>query len=144
MAANFSESFSGMLARSTGPTDGFTCRLEIQVPNFAGLDDTGAVSASIIGGSVEWAYLAVSGKVTGGSIDFFRPPAKPGDPQSINYVFRFTAEGAEYLFQGEKRLTVAGFDAAKDLSTVQATIENSMGPVSSGVLSCRLDELLPA
>jgi len=144
MGANFGETFSGMLARSTGPTGRFTCRLEIQVPSFVGLGDTGNVSASITGGSVEWAYLAVSGKVTGGSIDFFRPPAKPGDPQSINYVFRFTAEGAEYLFQGEKRLTVAGFDAAKDLSTVQATIENSMGPVSSGVLSCRLDELLPA
>ena len=95
MGANFGETFSGMLARSTGPTGRFTCRLEIQVPSFVGLGDTGNVSASITGGSVEWAYLAVSGKVTGGSIDFFRPAAKPGDPKSINYVFRFTAEGAE-------------------------------------------------
>ena len=142
MSANFSETYRGMLVRGAGPSDAFNCRLEIEVPDLAGLGDAAGVTAPIAGGSVEWAYLAVPADVSGGSIDLFRPPTEPGDPPAIGYVFWFTAEGTDYLFHGEKRFP--GFDAGSDLSTMHASVETSTGTVASGVLSCQLDELLPA
>ena len=145
MSEKFTEAFRGALAGRTGSSDTFSCRLEMQVPDVAGLGDADGVSAPITDGLVEWAYLEAGAKVTGGSVDLFRPAANPGEPLSISYVFRFAAEGTEYVFHGEKRLTnVSGFDAASDLSTVQASIESSSVPVASGVLSCQLDELLNA
>jgi choline dehydrogenase-like flavoprotein len=145
MSEKFTEVFRGTLAGGPGSSDTFSCRLEVQVPDVAALSDAEGVSAAITGGFVEWAYLGAGAKVAGGSIDLFHPPANPGDPLSICYVFRFTAEGTGYLFRGEKRLTnVSRFDAASDLSTVQASILSSSGPVASGVLSCQLDELLNA
>ena len=113
--------------------------------DFASLPDQDGVSVPIIAGSVEWAYLGATTKVSGGSIDFFRRPLTPGDPPTIGYLFGFSAEGTEYLFRGEKRLTNGpGFDAANALSTVHASVENPAGAVASGVLSCQLDELLRA
>jgi choline dehydrogenase-like flavoprotein len=142
MSENFSEIFRGTLARSTGLSDAFTCTLNIQVPDLTSSGDAGSISESITGGSVQWAFLAVTAKINDGSVDYFHPPAAPGDPPAISYVFRFTADGTVYLFKGEKRFP--GLDAASDLSTVVASIQSPIGPVASGTLSSQLDELLPA
>ena len=87
-------------------------------------------------GSVDWAYLGISAKITGGAIDLFRP----GNPVTTGYTFDFTAGNASYTFQGEKRF--GGPVAANDLRTMYASIANVKGVIASGTLTCRLDELL--
>lgn len=144
MSPQFTEVIRGALVRSAGLSDAFVCRLELRIPALGTLGGADGVSAPITGGSVEWAYLGAPARITGGSLDLFRPPANPGGSPSIGYLFRFTAAGTDYLFRGEKRLKSAGSLAAKDLSTVQASIESSTGPLASGALSCRLDEWLKA
>src|SRR5215831_15929551 len=96
MSATFSETLQGKLARPTGGADAFTCRVDIQVPDLAGLGHAAGVSAKVTGGAVEWAYLGSKAAVADGSVVLFPPPAKPGDPPSIGYQFRFTSEGATY------------------------------------------------
>jgi len=80
MSAKFTEVFRGTLTRETGLSDGFTCRLEVRLADFASLPDQDGVSVPITAGSVEWAYLGATTKVSGGSIDFFRRPLTAGDP----------------------------------------------------------------
>jgi choline dehydrogenase-like flavoprotein len=142
MSASFSETLEGKLARSTGPSDAFRCRLETEVPELSGLSDANGVSARVTGGSLEWGYLGSSAVVADGSVVLFPPPAKPGDPPSIGYQFRFTSQGTSYQFHGTKQFLKS--DPASDLSTVHATVNGAPEFSASGVLSSRPDELLRA
>src|SRR5262249_33747494 len=49
---------------------------------------------------------------------------------------------ASYTFQGTKRFT--GPTPAKDLSTVYASVSGASGVIATGVLTCKLDQLLRA
>ncbi len=142
MRVTFRETFKGTLARNAGLSDAFSCRLEMQVPDFANLGSAQSVSIAIAGGSVEWAYLGGSATVTGGSVVLFPPPAQPGGPPSIRYECAFTSAGTSYQFHGEKRFS--GADAAGDLSTVYASVEGTAGLVAAGALTSPLDDLLRA
>lgn len=136
MSAEFTEVLNGHLARTSGSSDSFLCKLDFQLPDLGGLSAGGSLPVPIVGGSVDWAYLGASGNITGGAIDLFRP----GNPVTTGYTLHFTAGNASYTFQGEKRFS--GPVAANDLSTVYALIENADGLVASGTLTCQLDQLL--
>lgn len=136
MSAEFSEVLQGVLARASGPSDSFSCKLDFQLPDLGGLSAAGSLPVPIVAGSVDWAYLGVSAKITDGAIDLFRP----GNPITTGYTFHFTAGNASYTFQGEKRF--GGPVAANDLCTVYASIANANGVIASGTLTCQLDQLL--
>ncbi len=136
MSAEFSEILQGVLARSSGLSDSFSCELDFQLPDLGGLSPAGSLPVPIVAGSVDWAYLGISAKITDGSIELFRP----GNPVTTSYTFDFTAGNASYTFQGEKRFGRPV--AADDLRTMYASIANAKGVIASGTLTCQLDELL--
>jgi len=136
MSAEFSEVLKGRLARATSSSDTFACQLDFQLPDLASVSDTGSLRVPIVGGTVDWAYLGMSARITGGAIDLFRP----GNPTTTDYAFQFTASNTSYTFQGEKRF--GGPVAANDLSIVYASIANANGSIASGNLTCQLDQLL--
>ncbi|MGA7238388.1 MAG: GMC oxidoreductase [Bryobacteraceae bacterium] len=140
MSANFSEAFRGTLARPSGISDSFACTLNFQLADLTSPSVTDGLPVSIVGGSVDWAYLGASANITSGAIDLFRPPQKPGDPVTTAYTFAFSANGANFTFNGEKRF--AGPIAANDLSTVYASVTGTAGVLASGVLTAELDQLL--
>src|SRR5579864_1504245 len=95
MSAEFSEVLEGGLARASGSSDSFSCKLDFQLPDLGGLSAAGSLPVPIVAGSVEWAYLGVPAKITGGAIDLFRP----GNPVTTGYTFHFAAGNAIYTFQ---------------------------------------------
>jgi choline dehydrogenase-like flavoprotein len=136
MSAEFSEVLKGGLARVSGSSDSFSCQLDFQMPDLGDLSAAGSLPVPIVGGAVDWAYLGTTAKITGGTIDLFRP----GNPITTGYTFQFTAGNASYTFQGEKRF--GGPVAANDLSTVYASIAKANEVVASGTLTCQVDQLL--
>jgi choline dehydrogenase-like flavoprotein len=141
MSTSFSEILAGTLTRSTGPSDSFSCTLDMQAPD-SGATEAGGLTLPIGGGSVDWAYLGISAQVTGGSVELFKPSPSAGDPVTTNYNFEFTAENATYSFRGEKRFS--GANATTELTSVYASVEGAAGALASGVLSSQLDDLLQA
>lgn len=145
MTAEYEEVFQGTLVRCAGPSDPFSCRLVVQVPEIGTAPGTERVSTPITGGFVDWGYLGKGVNVTTGTIDLFSPAKEQAGSTAIDYLFRFNSGGGEYVFRGQKRLkNGSGTSAAEDLSNLYVSIENSRGPIATGTLSCQLDQLLNA
>jgi hypothetical protein len=115
------EIFSGTLAGGASRGEQFDARIEFAVPS-SDFSDTAGVSAKILSGSVNWAFLGLPARITGGVIYFFRKRSGAVRTQSVEYEFHFSCEAGNYFFAGEKRFTGVRNEAYRDLSTVHASV----------------------
>lgn len=135
MNAHIDEVLTGVLTRTDGTSDSFSCRLRIWSLDLTRRHSIEGVSLPISDGLVQWSYLRSSAKVVAGSVDIFATSENHPDPCSVSYIYQFVADDVEYLFRGERNLTS---DLTSESSLVKAVIETPIGLVSQGVLSSQL------
>ena len=153
----FHESMSGHLAvgaatpkagdeAGTGKPQNFAFRLDVSIPSLRAFLDAPSHEARITGGSLRWDGHARNGTpvAPSGSMVMYRNVSPDGRHKQFDFVFSFQADnGVWHTVTGTKRLLDdSGFDAGRDLSTLEVEVSAQGPALARGVTRVHVDELL--